>query len=152
MMIVTERLAPLVNPVVSVVDPALSFKQSDQGTLLIGGGLQGAADLERESSMVDFTELAKGARAARDLFPAVRGVRIARCWTGIEAQTRDHLPVIGASAGSPGLVHAFGFSGHGFQLVPVVGAIVADLVTNGRTARAIEAFAPQRLTAERAAA
>jgi len=152
MMIVTERLAPLVDPVVSVVGRALSFKQSDQGTLVIGGGLQGTADLERESSVVNFTELAKGARAARDLFPAVRGVRIARCWTGIEAQTRDHLPVIGASSGSPGLVHAFGFSGHGFQLVPVVGAIVADLVTNGTMARAIEAFTPKRLTAQRVAA
>src|SRR4030088_218367 len=40
MMIVTERLAPLLGPVISVVGRALSFKQSDQGTLVIGGGLQ----------------------------------------------------------------------------------------------------------------
>jgi sarcosine oxidase subunit beta len=152
MMIVTERLAPLLDPVVSVVGRALSFKQSDQGTLVIGGGLQGAADLERESSTVDFAELAKGARAASELFPAVRGVRIARCWTGIEAETRDHLPVIGASSHAPGLFHAFGFSGHGFELVPVVGAIVADLVTTGTTARDIAAFAPRRLVPERVAA
>lgn len=152
MMMVTERLAPLLGPVVSVVGRALSFKQSDQGTLVIGGGLQGAADVERERSTVNFTELAKGARAASDLFPIVRGVRIARCWTGIEAQTRDHLPVIGASPNAPGLFHAFGFSGHGFQLVPVVGAILTDLVTQGSTSREIAAFAPRRLMEERAAA
>lgn len=152
MMIVTERLAPLLDPVVSVVGRALSFKQSDQGTLVIGGGLQGAADLDSESSSVNFTELAKGARAASDLFPAVRGVRIARCWTGIEAQTRDHLPVIGASPNAAGLFHAFGFSGHGFQLVPVVGAILTDLVTQGTTGRDIAAFTPRRLMQERAAA
>lgn len=152
MMIVTERLAPLIEPVVSVVGRALSFKQSDQGTLVIGGGLQGAADLDRERSTVNFTELAKGARAASDLFPAIRGVRIARCWTGIEAQTRDHLPVIGASPHVPGLFHAFGFSGHGFQLVPVVGSILAELVVDGASRREIAAFAPRRLMQERAAA
>lgn len=152
MMIVTERLAPLLAPVVSVVGRALSFKQSDQGTLVIGGGLQGAADLDRERSTVNFAELAKGARAASDLFPAVRGVRIARCWTGIEAQTRDHLPVIGASPNAAGLFHIFGFSGHGFQLVPVVGAITAELVAEGRSRRDISAFVPQRLMQERTAA
>lgn len=152
MMIVTERLAPLLDPVVSVVGRALSFKQASQGTLVIGGGLQGAADLDRERSTVNFRELAKGARAASDLFPAVRGVRIARCWTGIEAQTRDRLPVIGTSPHVAGLVHAFGFSGHGFQLVPVVGSILAELVVEGHTRREIAAFAPQRLMQERVAA
>ena len=152
MMIVTERLAPLLDPVVSVVGRALSFKQASQGTLVIGGGLQGAADLERERSTVDFRKLAKGARAAGDLFPTVRGVRIARCWTGIEAQTSDHLPVIGLSPNAPGLVHAFGFSGHGFQLVPVVGSIIAELVCEGRSRREIAAFAPARLMQERAVA
>lgn len=152
MMIVTERLAPLLDPVVSVVGRALSFKQASQGTLVIGGGLQGTADLDRERSTVDFRRLAKGARAAGDLFPAVRGVRIARCWTGIEAQTSDHIPVIGLSPNAPGLVHAFGFSGHGFQLVPVVGAILAELVCEGRTRREIAAFAPGRLMQERAVA
>jgi sarcosine oxidase subunit beta len=152
MMIVTERLAPLLGPVVSVVGRALSFKQSDQGTLVIGGGLQGAADLDRQSSSVHFATLAKGARAAVDLFPMVGDVRIARSWTGIEAKTRDLLPVIGASPNAPGLFHVFGFSGHGFQLVPVVGAILRDLIVQGRTERQIAAFAPERLMTKRAAA
>lgn len=152
MMIVTERLAPLLGPVVSVVGRALSFKQSDQGTLVIGGGLQGAADLDRQSSHVDFVTLAKGARAAVDLFPMVGDVRIARSWTGIEAKTRDLLPVIGASPNAPGLFHVFGFSGHGFQLVPVVGAILSDLIVEGGTQRQIAGFAPERLMAKRVAA
>ena len=152
MMIATERLGPLLEPVVSVVGRSLSFKQSDQGTLVIGGGLQGSADLDRERSTVNFANLAKGARAASDLFPVVKGVRIARCWTGIEAQTADHIPVIGASPHAPGLFHAFGFSGHGFQLVPVVGAILTDLILEGATRREIAAFAPQRLMQEKAAA
>lgn len=152
MMMVTERLAPLVRPVISVVGRALSFKQSDQGTLVIGGGLQGSADLDRQSSRVDFVTLAKGARASADLFPMVGDVRIARCWTGIEAATRDLIPVIGPSPNAPGLFHIFGFSGHGFQLVPIVGAIVCDLIVQGKTARHIAPFTPVRLMARQAAA
>jgi sarcosine oxidase subunit beta len=145
MMMVTERLAPFLSPVISVVGRALSFKQSDQGTLVIGGGLQGAADIDRQRSTVNFVELAKGARASADLVPMVQGVRIARCWTGIEAQTRDHIPVIGASPQTPGLFHSFGYSGHGFQLVPVLGEIMRDLVVENKTTRSIAAFAPARL-------
>ncbi len=152
MMIVTERLAPLLDPVVSVVGRALSFKQSGQGTLVIGGGLQGSADLDTERSSVDFRELARGARAATDLFPAVRDVRITRAWTGMEAKTKDLLPVIGPSPNAPGVFHAFGFSGHGFQLVPVVGSVIADLVTRGGTQRHVSPFSAERLMTSRAAA
>ncbi|NTE89368.1 NAD(P)/FAD-dependent oxidoreductase [Agrobacterium rubi] len=145
MMIVTERIAPLLKPVVSVVGRPLSFKQTDQGTLVIGGGLQGRADIPAQKSFVDFNELAKGARAAADLFPCIGPLRIVRTWAGMEAKTEDYLPVIGASPGAQGVYHAFGFSGHGFQLVPVVGAILADLIVYGGTNRQIEAFAPSRL-------
>ena len=152
MMIVTERLAPLLDPVVAVVGRSLSFKQSGQGTLVIGGGLQGGADLDTETSTVNFSELARGARAATDLFPSVRDVRIVRAWTGMEAKTDDLIPVIGLSPNASGVVHAFGFSGHGFQLVPVVGAIICDLLVKGRTERSIAAFAAERLMPHKAAA
>ena len=150
MMIVTERIAPLLKPVVAVVGRPLSFKQSDQGTLVIGGGLQGRANIDTQKSFVNFSELAKGARAATDLFPRIRGVRIVRTWTGIEAKTDDLLPVIGASPNASGCYHAFGFSGHGFQLVPVVGAILADLIVRGATHRLIDGLGAERLMHRRA--
>ena len=102
MMIVTERLVPLLGPVVSAVGRPLSFKQSSQGTLVIGGGLQGRADLDTLRSSVDFIELARGARAATALFPSVRDVRITRTWAGMEAKTSDLLPIIGPSPSAPG--------------------------------------------------
>ena len=119
-------------------------KQSEQGTLVIGGGLQGSADIEAQKSFVNFSELSKGARAATDLFPSIGPVRIVRTWAGMEAKTDDHLPVIGASPNASGCYHAFGFSGHGFQLVPVVGAILADLIVHGGTRRPIEHLAADR--------
>lgn len=145
MMIVTERIAPLLKPVVSIVGRPLSFKQSDQGTLVIGGGLQGRADLDAQRSFVNFKELSKGARAATDLFPIVGQLRIVRTWSGMEAMTADHLPIIGPSPNAKGIFHSFGYSGHGFQLVPVLGAIMTDLIVHGGTNRVIEPFSPRRL-------
>lgn len=152
MMIVTERLARFVEPTVSAVGKSLSFKQVEQGGLLIGGGIQGHADTQAGTSRPDLARLAAGARAAVELFPCVAGVGIARIWAGYEAKTEDLLPVIGPSPSAANAVHVFGFSGHGFQLVPVAGAIVADLVLRGGTNRPIAAFAPERLMRRKAAA
>jgi sarcosine oxidase subunit beta len=52
----------------------------------------------------------------------------------------DDIPVIGPSSTAPGVWHAFGFSAHGFQLGPIVGSIIADLVTTGTTRLPIDAF------------
>ncbi|ACD20835.1 NAD(P)/FAD-dependent oxidoreductase [Paraburkholderia phytofirmans] len=145
MMMVTERLNPFLAPVVSSYGRQLSFKQADQGGLVIGGGIQGDADLPAETSHVRFGRLAKGAKDAVTLFPSVREVRIVRTWAGLEATTSDHLPIIGASENGPGVFHAYGFSGHGFALVPVVGAIMADLVHRGSTTRDIEGLQASRL-------
>lgn len=152
MMIVTERLARFVEPTVSAVGEPLSFKQVEQGGLLIGGGIQGHADNTAGVSRPDFARLARGARAAASLFPVVADVGIARVWAGYEAKTEDLLPVIGFSPAATNAVHVFGFSGHGFQLVPIAGAIVADLILRGGTNRPIAAFAPERLMRAKAAA
>lgn len=152
MMIVTERVAPYIAPVVACVGRALSFKQTDRGTLLIGGGVQGRFDLQAEKTTVDFIALRRAARAATVLFPSVAGVAMLRVWAGLEAKTDDLLPVIGPSPRAPGVLHAFGFSGHGFQLVPVVGAIIAELAATGSTTRQIAPFALERLTMKEAAA
>jgi sarcosine oxidase len=37
-----------------------------------------------------------------------------------------------------------GFSGHGFNLVPVVGEVIADLATTGATPHPIAQFDPAR--------
>ncbi|OZI18953.1 FAD-dependent oxidoreductase [Bordetella genomosp. 9] len=145
MMMVSERLRPFIKPVVSIMGRSLSFKQSDQGTLVIGGGLQGIPDLDKETSTARMGVLAKGAKASTDLFPAVRDIRIVRVWAGLEAKTEDLLPVVCPSPGAPGVFHAFGYSGHGFELVPVVGAALADLVLTGKTARAIQNLDARRL-------
>ena len=68
-----------------------------------------------------------------ELFPAMRNATIVRAWAGIEGRLADDLPVVGASPRHPGLFWQCGFSLHGFQLGPAAGAVIAELVTEGRT-------------------
>lgn len=145
MMIVTERATHQVGPVVSSFGRKLSFKQTAEGTLLIGGGAQGRLAADHNSATVDAVALSEPARSAARLFPWTSALRIVRTWAGMEAMTADHLPVIGESATHEGLIHVFGFSGHGFQLAPSVGRAVADLVTKGSSTHDLSAFGPSRV-------
>jgi sarcosine oxidase subunit beta len=83
------------------------------------------------------------------LLPALRDAHILRTWSGTEGYLPDRQPVIGPSATTPGLIHAFGFAGGGFQLGPGVGAVLADLVVHGRTDTPIAPFSITRFPPER---
>jgi sarcosine oxidase subunit beta len=140
MLMITAPVARFVKPVVGVVGRPLSFKQYANGTVMIGGGQQGTADLETNRTVLDYQKLAFNARTAVDVFPRMRNAEIVRAWAGIEGMMADAIPVIGPSSTAEDLFHAFGFSAHGFQLGPIVGSIVADLVTKGETRLPITAF------------
>ncbi len=145
MLMITDRLKPFVKPVVGVQGRSLSFKQFDNGTVLIGGAFRGRAEPEHNRTHLDPRGLATNAANAAVVFPAMRGARIVRCWAGIEGRMADDIPVIGAST-AEGAFHAFGFSAHGFALSPVVGKIIADLVTKGATDLPIDAFSVERFS------
>lgn len=131
-------------PVVGATSRPLSFKQYANGTVLIGGGYQGRAFPDENRTEIDFARLALSAQTVSDLFPVMRTVDIVRTWAGIEGRMPDDIPVIGPSSTEEGLYHAFGFSAHGFQLGPVVGALMAELIATGRTNLPIAPFAITR--------
>ena len=140
MLMITAPLPPFIKPVVGAAGRPLSFKQFHNGTVLIGGGYRGRLDRDSNRTDLDFAGLAVSARTVWDLFPIMRGAQIVRAWAGIEARMPDDIPVIGPSATSQGAFHAFGFSAHGFALGPIVGAIIAELVTGGKTNLPIAPF------------
>jgi sarcosine oxidase, subunit beta len=133
MLMITARMPRFVHPVVGAQGRTLSFKQYDNGTVLIGGGYRGRPDRDTNWTDLDFTKLGDNCRTAAALFPVMRDAVIMRAWAGIEARMPDDIPVIGPSSTSPGVFHAFGFSAHGFQLGPAVGRVMAQLVTTGQT-------------------
>jgi sarcosine oxidase subunit beta len=140
MLMITAPLPPFLEPVIGAAGRPLSFKQFRNGSVLIGGGHRGTLDRDTNRTDLDFAGLALSARTVRDLFPIMRGAQIVRCWAGIEARMPDDIPVIGPSATSAGVFHAFGFSAHGFALGPIVGAILAELITGGNTNLPIAPF------------
>jgi sarcosine oxidase subunit beta len=58
----------------------------------------------------------------------------------------DDIPVIGPSTTVRNLWHAFGFSGHGFQLSPIVGSLLAELIVEGRSSLPLEPFRAGRFS------
>lgn len=150
MLMITAPVAPFVKPVVGVQGRPLSFKQYANGTIMIGGGQRGRADLATNRTVLDYGRLALNAKTAADLFPRMRHADIVRAWAGIEGMMPDGIPVIGASSTHERAWHAFGFSAHGFQLGPIVGSVVADLVTRGATSLPIEPFSIARFAGKRA--
>jgi sarcosine oxidase len=77
------------------------------------------------------------------VLPSLPG-RFLRAVPCLYTNTPDQHFVIGTHPRHPEVTIACGFSGHGFKFVPVVGEVVADLVTAGSTAHPIELFDPRR--------
>lgn len=78
-------------------------------------------------------------RRVAQLLPQVDGPLL-RAATCLYASLPDDHFGIGMPPDTPQVVLAYGFSGHGFKFVPVVGEIVADLVEHGITDHDISLF------------
>lgn len=131
MMTITAPVAQITDAVVGFFGRKLSFKQRQNGTLLIGGGYRGTVCSDGLFSKVDVRALGQNMQTVVQLFPQLATVPVIRSWAGVEAMTPDGIPIISASLNEEGLFHAFGFSSHGFQLGPVVGVVLADLIEKG---------------------
>ncbi|RYF60070.1 MAG: FAD-binding oxidoreductase [Comamonadaceae bacterium] len=144
MLMVTQRLPHFVDPVVGAASRGLSFKQYDNGTVVIGGELHCDVDIEAAHAELDFSRLAVSARIVTDLFPHLKNVSLNRAWSGVEGFTPDKLPIIGHSVNIPKLVYACGFSASGFQLGPASGRAVSELVLDGSSKVPIDGLSPAR--------
>jgi glycine/D-amino acid oxidase-like deaminating enzyme len=146
MLMITAPMPSFIAPVVILRGRKLSFKQFANGTVLIGGGHLGRHFRNENRTELDWHKLRESARTVAELFPIMASSTIVRAWAGIEARMPDDIPVIGPSHTSEGVFHQFGFSAHGFQLGPAVGALMAELITTGATNVPIEPFRIQRFS------
>jgi sarcosine oxidase, subunit beta len=142
-MLVTEPLPYVVSRSVGVCGGDIYVRQIRRGNVIFGGG-HGWGDVELGLAR-PLAEQSLGSMARTvDIVPALAGAQVIRSWSGMDGQMPDQIPVIGFSATTPRLVHAFGFSGHGFQLGPVIGLIIAELIDQGQSLSPIAPFAPER--------
>jgi len=140
MLMITERVAPFLTPVLGAEGRTLSFKQFSNGTVLIGGGYRGTADTAENRATTRVGGMSDSAATVAALFPQLENVRIVRAWAGLEGVMPDGIPVIGPSETGDDAYHSFGYSYHGFQLSPITGRIIADLVLKGDTDLPIAPF------------
>lgn len=138
-MVVTEPL-PLRLPV-SMGEQGGSFygRQVARGNYVMGGG-RGEALADPDFSRPSVTAASSVMQRAIALFPHLASAQVIRFWSGTEAEMPDGNPVIGPSRTTPGLFHAFGFCGAGFQIAPAVGEVLSELVTKGHSTTPIDAF------------
>ena len=154
-MAVTEPMPYAIEPVIGVLargpEEGVYLRQVTRGNIVFGGGIRGPAfpDIRRAYAVPgclldQFTQI-------RRLVPALDKVRIIRTWSGIESYLPDEIPIMGPSATTPGLYYAFGFCGHGFQLGPGVGDVMAELIDRGATTTPIDPFTITRFSAQQRA-
>jgi len=150
-MAVTEPLPYRIEPSIGVYSKdrtdGIYLRQVTRGNVVYGGGWRGAAHADTQRAYADPAVTLKQFAKLNRIVPALARARIIRTWSGIEGYPGDDLPVIGPSAAVPGLFYAFGFCGHGFQLGPGVGDVMAELIATGATSTPIEAFHIRRFAA-----
>jgi sarcosine oxidase subunit beta len=140
-----------------LASPAKLYLRSYGGRqLLVGDGNEGAMldapDLTQANVPLDYVaEL--GEQVAQRL-PAFADAGLAASWTGVYDVTPDWNPVLGPLPGIDGLLVAYGFSGHGFKLAPIVGRLIAQAALGqpedfDLAPYALERFASGRLLAGR---
>jgi glycine/D-amino acid oxidase-like deaminating enzyme len=124
---VTERVEPLLKRIIGVASGLLTLKQSENGTVLIGGGWQGGGNLERGGHDIVPENLIGNLRLAAFAVPALRRARIVRTWLGLEAHVPDLMPLVGPL---PGMENAFviGCVRGGYTISPYMGQLLADRI------------------------
>jgi sarcosine oxidase, subunit beta len=129
---VTERMPPVMRTVLGIASGLLSLKQYPHGTVVIGGGWQGRGDRTRGGAELVPDSLIGNMRLACHAIPALKHARLARSWAGLEAETRDALPVAGPIPGYPeayicGSVHS------GYTSGPYIARLLAERILGHET-------------------
>ena len=151
-MAVTEPVPYAIEPVLSVTtaDPleGIYLRQIPRGNVIFGGCMRESVDLDTIRARVKPDNTLHQLGQLRRFVPATDQLRVIRVWSGIEGYMDDQIPVMGYSAKVSGLFYAFGFCGHGFQLGPAVGDVMAELIATGRTTTPIDPFSIARFAPE----
>jgi len=145
---VTAPFDELPRQIPMIIDFAPSFYFRREGASI----LMGMTDQEEPPSFntnFDLAFLVQVAQKAAHRAPVLDRAGFMRGWGGLYAITPDDNPIIGQDIGGvEGFYCAVGFSGHGFMQSPVVGRILADLITSSQTDFDLSPFRLERFEAE----
>jgi sarcosine oxidase, subunit beta len=136
--LVTEPVEPLLGPMVMSFYHNLYCQQSPHGSFIMGGGHPDEPEgINHQSSWQFLREMAA---TVTTLLPRLAGLNVIRQWAGVYDMSPDRQPILGASDALQGFFTAAGFSGHGFMIAPIVGQLMAELITGKPTALPVDMF------------
>ncbi|MFT0544985.1 NAD(P)/FAD-dependent oxidoreductase [Allopusillimonas ginsengisoli] len=141
-MAVTEPLPVFIDVNIGIQGGGAYIRQVARGNCVVGGARGFAAGPHYAKPGAEAITVIM--QRLGELVPGLRHAQLIRSWSGYEGSFGDGKPVIGPSATTPGLFHAYGFCGEGFQTGPAVGEVLADFVTHGKTSIPMEPFSIQR--------
>ena len=118
---------PIIGDVVNDMSP-----RPDIGNLtLIGVGEDEESDPESFNQGVDMPMVEQTFQKLVRRMPGMTNALFRGGWSGLFTITPDWHPVLDRVDGIDGLHVAVGFSGHGFKLSPMIGAVMSELITEG---------------------
>ena len=111
------------------------YTRPETGGLILVGSLDSEelndrADPDGYQEGVSFDETADALGRVGHRFPVLERGAVAKGYAGCFDVTPDWHPILD-KVGPEGFYVAVGFSGHGFKLSPAVGAMMAELITEG---------------------
>jgi sarcosine oxidase subunit beta len=110
------------------------YLRPETGRLTLSGSLEASeaankVDPDHYAETVDMEFNIEMAEFTEHRVPAMSEAEIRKGWAGLYDVTPDWHPILGRMPGLEGFICAYGWSGSGFKMAPVVGEMIADLVT-----------------------
>lgn len=144
-MMVTDRMPGIMNGTsLGLTGRLLGLMAYQNGTIVVGGGYRSPHDLEQEKIWVDPMQMAKASQIMVEIMPGLKRAQMMRCWTAFEGCLKDKVPIVGQSTKVPGLFHCCGFSAHGFQLAPMMGRVMRQIMLGEQPDLPLDDFRPDR--------
>ena len=131
----TEPRPPMLRQLIQHASPRpLSLRQTQYGTFVIGGGWPASEIAGCSRLTVERASLAANAALAMEVVPALREVQVVRSWAGMTSTVgrKNRVGLLGHAA-RLGQFFVLTASGLGFTLGPVLGRLMAELVSEGET-------------------
>ena len=133
---VTESVKPLLDTVLTFGAGHLYISQSDKGSLVFGGDLDGYNSYAQRGSLPLVEHIAEDAMA---ILPMLGRLRILRSWGGIMDMSMDGSPVMDRMP-VEGIYINTGWCYGGFKAVPAAGWCFAHLLAKGESHDASKAY------------
>lgn len=127
----TAPYSDIPDPIPMIIDIGEGWYMRREGKgFLLSGPMDNEPSFNQET---DYEGMEWTAAQTIRHVPELERAEIAGGWAGLYSVSPDHHAIIGSFPEVEGFICANGFSGHGFQHSPVVGMLVSELVTKGKT-------------------